>query len=311
METELKKLEKFDAAYFRGKNYFDGDGTQNYLVFQPMYKYFKTFTENNFIYTSSWESKGLSNKRISSTKTSNYDQPPIPVYDNARIRLSFTGDLLKQNKVTYDHGSIMNIYIVYRLTPYVNTLGVTLENCLFVAVKSTKNADIDKYKYSGYGIGFDSRGSFSRSSGRYGENVIIFGADMSSSAHANDKTRNTLALGKDFIQGIENTAIYAEKIYSTNLTAANKKICLSLHYNGDSSYLFVNSKEVINFKAKNSEIAPYPLCLGGLSKDFSPSKTHKTGLVGYVYDVSVDSWAIANDKILDIHKYFMKNNKII
>ena len=56
---------------------------------------------------------------------------------------SFTRDLLKQNKVTYNHGSIINIYIVYRLPPYVNTSGVTLENCLFRAVKSTKNADID------------------------------------------------------------------------------------------------------------------------------------------------------------------------
>ena len=205
------------------------------------------------------------------------------VYDNARIKLSFIGYLLKQDKVTYNHGSIINIYIVYRLTPYVNTSGITLENCLFGAVKLTKNADSDKYKYSGYGIGFDSRGSFSHSSGGYGKNVIIFGADMSSSAHANNK-RNILVLGKDFIQGMDNTRINAEKIYSTNFTVANKKICLSLHYNGDSSYLFVNGKEIINFKAKDSEIVPYPLCLGGLSKDFSPSNTHKTGLVGYVYD---------------------------
>ena len=56
---------------------------------------------------------------------------------------------------------------------------------------------------------------------------------------------------------------------------------------------------------------PYPLCLGGLSKDFSPSNSAKTGLTGYVYDFSVDYWAIANDKILDIHKYLMKKNNII
>ena len=58
---------------------------------------------------------------------------------------------------------------------------------------------------------------------------------MSSSAHANNKTRNILVLGKDYIQGIDNTKIYAEKIYSTNFTAANKKCRLSLHYNGDNS----------------------------------------------------------------------------
>ena len=87
---------------------------------------------------------------------------------------------------------------------------------------------------------------------------------MSSSALANNKTRSILVLGKDFIQGIGSTTIYAEKMYSTNFTVANKKICLSLHYNGDNSYLFVNGKEITNFKAKDSEIVPYPLCLGGL-----------------------------------------------
>ena len=100
-------------------------------------------------------------------------------------------------------------------------------------------------------------------------------------------------------------------MYSTNFTVAHKKVCLSLHYNGDNSYLFVNGKEIINFKAKDSEIVPYPLYLGGLSKDVSPANTHKTGLSGYIYDFSVDYWAIANDKILDIHKYLMKKNNII
>ena len=95
-------------------------------------------------------------------------------------------------------------------------------------------------------------------------------------------------------------------MYSPNFTVDNKKFCLSLHYNGDSSYLFVNDKEVINFKVKDSEITPYPLCPGGLSKDFAVSYMRATGLTRYVYDFSVDYWAIANDKILDIHKYLME-----
>ena len=69
-------------------------------------------------------------------------------------------------------------------------------------------------------------------------------------------------------------------MYSTNFTVANKRFCLSLHYNGDSSYLFVNGKEIINFKVKNSETVPYPLCLGNLSKDLDPSDAAKTGLAG-------------------------------
>ena len=99
-------------------------------------------------------------------------------------------------------------------------------------------------------------------------------------------------------------------MYLTNFTIANKKFCLSLHYNGDSSYLFVNGKEVINFKAKDSDIMPYPLCLGNISKDFTISYRLETGLFGYVYNFSGDYWAIADDKVLDIHKYLMEENNI-
>ena len=76
-----------------------------------------------------------------------------------------------------------------------------------------KNTDVDKYKYSGYGIRFDSRGSFTHPSGGDGKNVIVFGADLSSSAHANNKTRSILVLGKNFIQGIDSRTIYSEKVY--------------------------------------------------------------------------------------------------
>ena len=114
----------------------------------------------------------------------------------------------------------------------------------------TKNADIGKYNNSEYGIGFDSKRSFSHPSGGYGKNVIIFAVDMGSSTHANNKTINILVLGNDFIQGIDGTTIFAEKTYSTNFTVANKHFCLSLHYHGDNSYLFVNGKEIINFKSQ-------------------------------------------------------------
>ena len=97
----------------------------------------------------------------------------------------------------------------------------------------TKNSDVDKYKYSGYDIGFDSRGSFLHPRGGNGTNVIIFEADLSSSVHANNKANNVLVLFKAFIQVINGTTIYAEKMYSTNFTVNNKKLCLSLHYNGD------------------------------------------------------------------------------
>ena len=115
---------------------------------------------------------------------------------------------------------------------------------MFGAVSLTKHVDIDQYKYSGYGIGFDRKGEFP-----FGRNCISFGADMSSSIHADKKIKNILVLGKDFVQGLDNTAIYAEKMYSISFTENNKKFCLSLHYNGANSYLFVNGTEIQKFKA--------------------------------------------------------------
>ena len=95
-------------------------------------------------------------------------------------------------------------------------------------------------------------------------------------------------------------------MYSINFTENNKKFCLSLHYNGANSYLFVNSREIQKFKAKDSEIVASPLCLGNISKD----NMENTRLNGYVYDFSVDYDAIPVDDILDIHKYLMEKNNI-
>ena len=113
-------------------------------------------------------------------------------------RVKFNGDCLMQDQITYAPQTIVNIYIVYDTTKK-NPVGSypTLENCLFGSVKLTKNPDIDKYKYFGYGIGFDRREQFSFGDG-FGQNVIILGADMNSSVHANNKTRNILVLGKDY-----------------------------------------------------------------------------------------------------------------
>ena len=83
-----------------------------------------------------------------------------------------------------------------------------------------------------------------------------------------------------------------------------------MHYNGANSYLFVNGKEIIKFKAKDSEIVATPLCLGNISKDFS-ADIRKTGLYGDVYDFSVDYDVIAVDDILDIHRYLTKKNGIV
>ena len=225
--------------------------------------------------------------------------------------MEFNGSSLKQDKIMYTHGKVVNIYIVYELTgSNSDDNDPTIKNSLFGAVTFTKNADIDKYGYSGYGIGFDRRGSFSFPGGGFGQNVIIFGADMSSSIHIDNKKKDILVLGRGPTQGLEST-LTAEKMYSINFTATKKKLCLSLHYNGANSYLFVNGKEIHKFKAKYSKIIATPLCLGNTSKDLTVDNMKKTGLNGCVYDFIVDYDAISVDDILNIHNHLMKKNDIV
>ena len=130
-------------------------------------------------------------------------------------------------------------------------------------------------KYCGYGIEFDSCEIFCHPSGGTGRNLLS-----------------------------------VEKIYSINFTENNKKICFSLHYNGASSYLFINGTKIYKFKAKVSETVATPLCLGNISKDWTVDNMEKTGLNECLYDFSVDYDAIAVDNMLDIHKYLMKKNNM-
>ena len=163
----------------------------------------------------------------------------------------------------------------------------------------TKIADTGKYKYQGHGIGLNLSGIFSHPDGRNGKNVIIFGVDMTNSKHANKKTKDVLVLGHSLIQKINDATIYAEKMHSSNFTVATKTFSLSLHYSGDDSYLFVNGKKVIKFKAKKQSLVR-KLWLGNISADFNQADRKSTGLYGYTYDFSVDHNAIINDKIQDI-----------
>ena len=164
-------------------------------MFQPIYRYFRRIIgagSGNYIYF--WKSIGLSDERLNSNTASNYKTTPELSYCGTKIRAEFNGSCLKQDKVTY-------------ISTYP-----TPEYFLFGAVSLTKNADNKQHKYSGYGIGFDRKGEFSFGNG-FGRNCIILGVDMSSSSHANNKKNNILALGKDSVQGINGTAIYAETLY--------------------------------------------------------------------------------------------------
>ena len=188
-ENEFKKLETVDSIYFRRESHFEDDGTQSYLVFQTAYRYFKTVIINNSN-ISSWKSKGLSNESIKPPTTSNKMLNPSLDFVGTKARVKFNGDCLKQEKISFDHGKIVNIYIVYEIKKTFNSRSYpTLKNCLFGAVKLTKLVNIDLYKYSGFGIRFDRKG-FSSIGDEIGRNVITFEVDMSSSSHKDIKKRH-------------------------------------------------------------------------------------------------------------------------
>ena len=182
---------------------------------------------------------------------------------------------------------------------------------MFGAVKLTKNAETDKYKYSGCGIEFNSQSAFSLPDGSIRKNVIISGADMSSSVFTDNRKKDILTLAEGPIQRIDYAALTAEAKYSINFAESNRKFRLSLYYNGSKSFLFVNATKISQFKAKDSEMKKYPLCLGNVSKDFTAINMKKAGLNGYFYKFFVDYNIIDTSNIVDVHKYLMKKHDII
>ena len=189
-----------------------------------MNKYFKKTSNTNHI--SEWNAKGLSDDVIKPPATSDNSFAPALSYVGNKIRVKFDGSCLKPGKITYTHGTIINIYIVYALSSSLNNFDFDSENCLLSAVKLTKNTDIDKYKYAGYGIGFDSRGSFLFPSGKFTQNIIIFGVDMSSSAQIYNKKKGILILGEGPIQELDGTTLTAEKNYTINFTFREITFCI-------------------------------------------------------------------------------------
>ena len=227
------------------------------------------------------------------------------------------GSHFQQNNVlttNNDHvinDNVINIYIVYKLDPIISKdTTFTVQNALFGAMQITQNADTSKYNYKGYGIRFDESEEFThaRKRGNFsdtidGRNVIIFGVDMSFSKHANNKANNIYVMGKDYIQKINDTKIYAEKMYYRNFTDPGKKFVLSLHYNGNNSYLYVNGNQELKFKAKTDQLVKEKLCLGNLSDQWTTSESERTGLHGKIYDFVVDYEHVAGTaKILDMHR---------
>ena len=152
----------------------------------------------------------MSDERIDSTTASNYRSTQKLSYYGSKIKLKIDGGYLKQDKITHNHGKIVNTYIVYKISNNFNSSSYpTLENCLFGAIALVKNVDIDQYKYSGYGIEFDRKGIFSSGNG-FGRNLVIF-VGMSSSVHVDNKKKDILILGEGPTEGLGENSLSAEE----------------------------------------------------------------------------------------------------
>ena len=115
------------------------------------------------------------------------------------------------------------------------------------------DADLDQYKYTGYGIGFDSCSEFLFTDRSNGKNVIIFWADMSSPLHVDNKWKDILVLGEAPTQVLDDTTLTAEAKYPINFTQSGKRFISSLHSNRSNSFLFINAKKYINSKQRTQK----------------------------------------------------------
>ena len=239
----------------------------------------------------------------------------LPALNNdGRMYVYLSGNHFEQNKVIIpNNNNVINMYCVYELQPVTASRDdtFTIQNALFGAMEITKNADTSKYAYKGYGICFDEGVTFSKGNINNGRNVLISGVDESSLVHANNKANNIYVMGDLFVQGINDTTMYAEKVYSQNFSQASKKFVLSLHYNGDDSYLFVNGKQELKFKSKTEHLVKEKLCIGNLSDQWTASELKKTGLHGNIYDFVADYEAtVGVGPIYDFHGYLMVKHNI-
>ena len=205
------------------------------------------------------------------------------INDNViNIYIVYKSNNFKRYYFYYTNFYILNFFYYTNYTYYTKRYLLLLYYALFGAMQITKNTDTSKYNYKGYGICFDESEEFThvRKRGNFndttdGRNVIIFGVDMSFSKHANNKANNIYVIGKDYIQKVNNTTIYVEKMYYRNFTDPGKKFVLSLHYNGNNSYLYVNGNQELKFKAKTDQLVKEKLCLGNLNDQWTTSESEK------------------------------------
>ena len=272
---------------------------------------------------STWKSAGilnyLGNSNMNAVGDSGGELHDIK--NDGRLYVYLSGNHFQQNKVIIpNNDNVINIYCVYEIQPIASSKDTTftIQNALFGASQITKNADTSKYNYKGYGICFDERSQFGHTITEGGfahtinaRNVLILAADMSFSVHATNRANNIYVMGDGLTQGIHDTTLCVEKNFYRKFTDPGKKFVLSLHYNGDDSYLFVNSRQELKFKCKTDQLVKEKLCIGNLSDQWTTSESEKTGLYGNIYDFLVDYQAnVEVGPIYDMHRYLMTKHNI-
>ena len=235
---------------------------------------------------SEWKSTGIynysSDSNMNAVANAKSNLPNLK--NDGRMHVHLSGNHFQQNKVNIpNNGNVINIYRVYKLDPIASSrdTSFTIQDALFGAMQITKNAtDNSKNNYKGYGICFDKGSQFGHTmtEGGHthitnGRNVLIFGADMSCSIHRTNRANHIYLMGDGLTQSINDTTIYVEKKYFRNFTEPNVKFVLSLHYNGNDSYLFVNGRQELKFKCKTYQLVKEKLCIGNLSDQWTASES--------------------------------------
>ena len=219
------------------------------MLFRPFFSSFTRGTDS--LYIEKWKSIGLNDEsELTAVKNACNNRPNI-VISNEKIGIRLSdGDYFKQEKVDYIRSNVINIYIVYKLTPRTITEdGIIQVNGLFGNLKigNTKNT-LPYRHYDGIGVFFNSTGSYGGTGVNELRNLILYGASMKNSTYATNKKHHIYVLGKSFTQGLQCGAnIYAEHHYvKVKGSQVNKKFILSLDYNGDNSYLLINGAQQKN-----------------------------------------------------------------
>ena len=185
----------------------------------------------------------------------------------------FNGHCLINNNISIPK-IVINLLISYTLSPWLrNSVNdFTWNNCFFGSVKLTKNADADKYKYSGCSIRFDFPREFPFIDGS------IFGADMNSFVPVDKRKKDILIPSEDPKQGLDDITLTVEEKYRNNFTQLRKRFVLNIHCVGRNSFLLANATKVYQFKLRNFVKKDYTLCLRNISKDFTINNMKKVGL---------------------------------